>query len=316
MSTHARNQFRQPKGVPVGGQWKAMARLEGAVVLGEPTSYEWAAAGVDPFGARAWQDAVFLPEEAAEWQDRSFAPEEADRWRHALFGSAEAVLWRDAGFGPEEASGWEKASFALPEAASWRDASFEPEEARGWEEARFAPAEAAPWRDAAFEPEEASEWAQAGGRLLGVGDIGPVPRMALVAVGDETVWVRHVEGGSQCFDGDRRLHSVADMASVRSEHGYRAWHRYGAPHREVGPARSWPDGRRQYWERGQRLASYTPPGWEAPPAGRGWKQVGPIWVHAACPCGTGKAVPVELVDRPLGAEATCPTCGDQVVVPG
>ena len=317
MSTNARNQPRQPKGVPAGGQWRATNRPEGAVVLGEPSGHEWAAAGFGPAEARAWQEAVFLPEEAVEWHDGLFGPEEADRWRHALFPAAEAASWRDAGFGPEEACGWEKAGFERDEALSWRSLGFAGGAgAQGpSESAPNGPADAAPWRDADFGPEEATEWAQAGAKLLGVGDIGPAPNMALVAVGDETAWVRHREGRSQCFDGDGRFHSVAGMASVRADDGYRAWHRHGAPHREAGPARLWPDGRREYWERGQRLASYTPPGWEAPAAGPAWQRAKAVWVHTGCPCGNGKAEPADLAEREAGAVVTCPACGDQAAVP-
>ena len=318
MSTNARNQPRQPKGVPTGGQWRAMARPEGNVVLGEPTGDEWAAAGFSPPEAEAWREAVFLPEEAAEWRDALFEPEEADRWRHALFDAAEAAPWRDAEFEPAEAFEWERAGFESHEAVIWRSSGVVGRSGSvgQGESAPSAPAEAAPWRDAGFGPEEASEWVEAGAKLLGVGDIGPAPNMALMALREETAWVRHDEGRSQCFDGDGRFHSLADLPSVRADDGYRAWHRHGAPHREAGPARSWPDGRREYWERGQRLASYTPPGWEPPAAGPAWRLAKGIWAHTGCPCGSGKSEPAELAEHKAGgAVATCPACGDQVAVP-
>lgn len=315
MDTGARNQPRQPKGVPVGGQWKAMARPVGNVTLSEPTADEWAAAGfASTEDAKAWQDAVFLPEEAAEWQARSFGAEEARRWRHCLFSATEALPWRDSRFGPEEAFAWEQEKFTCEEAVAWRDASFGPDEAREWEDASFTPAEAAGWHGAGFEPSEASEWAKVGGKLLGVGDMGPVPKAALVTLAGEMIWVSHGQTGVQCLDPEGRLHSVADMASVRSASGYRAWHRHGAPDRPTGPARAWPDGRREYWERGRRLASYAPAGWQAPPAGSDWRLAGHTWAHTECPCAQGRPVPAQVSQGPSGDEATCPACGDQVLV--
>lgn len=302
-----------------------MPRREGNVVLGEPSSDEWAVAGFGSHEAEAWRESAFLPEEAAEWRDALFEPEEADRWRHALFNAAEAAPWRDAELEPAEASEWDKAGFDSHEALIWRSSGFASlaSEVGLGESAIGGPAEAASWRDAGFGPEEASDWAKVGAKFLGVGDIDPVPDgispahdVALMAVGEETAWVRHDEGRSQCFDGDGLLHSVAGLPSVRGDNGYRAWHRHGAPHREAGPARSWPDGRREYWERGQRLATYTLPGWVPPAASPAWRLTKGIWAHTGCPCGSGKSEPAELAKHKAGgAVATCPACGDQVTVP-
>ena len=44
MSTKAKNQPRQPKGVPTGGQWRATNRPEGRAVLCEPVDDPWRAA--------------------------------------------------------------------------------------------------------------------------------------------------------------------------------------------------------------------------------------------------------------------------------
>jgi hypothetical protein len=274
--THNRSQPRQPRGVPAGGQWRATDRPEGLLALsnGEPGPDEWASFGFGTDEWGAWADALFLPEEAAEWRREKFSPEQADEWRHNLFSASEATEWRG---------------------------SFDD------------PQHAAAWQEGGFTPLEASRWRALGATLLGThyrSMSGAIGQEALLSIGGEEVLVERNDDFTRVTDLKRRLHSVAGMPAVSTRDGFSAWAEHGLPHRDDGPARTWADGRREYWEQGLRLASYRPPGWRPGPPSGGWASTGGRWRHKDCPCSIGPAPMAEETDDRL---VVCPACGDIAV---